>query len=197
MGASRPARIGDRQPSVGSVWALSTASMSRAAAARPLRQHWSRVRPGRSASALAYDPPSIMRGATADSGAGLPEIHQLPQRVVRVTLHQLLALVVVDAQLSGEPQLSAVEPGEPGDRLLGPPEVIDELVRGEVGVPGISDDVPLFAIGVRGAGHVAYRLAGRRVGVSAQLLEGDLAPSSAAPSFLSCVSRCQCDRQDA
>ncbi len=38
-----------------------------------------------------------------DLEAGLPEVHQFPQRVVQVTLHQLLALIAVDAQLSEEP----------------------------------------------------------------------------------------------
>jgi hypothetical protein len=62
----------------------------------------------------------------------LAEVHQLPQRAVRVTLHQPFALVVVDAQLSGEAQIGAVEPDEPGGGLPRPLQLVDELFRGEV-----------------------------------------------------------------
>src|ERR1700682_5997115 len=98
--------------------------------------------------------------AAGRSGARLAEVHELPERVIDVALDQLLALEALDAQLTGEPQVGAVESDEPGRCPLGPVKVVDELVGGEVGVPGERDDVPLLAIGVRVAGHVADGLAG-------------------------------------
>jgi hypothetical protein len=100
------------------------------------------------------------RPQPTDSWTRLPEVHQLPQRVVHMALQQLLAFVVLDAQLSGEPQVGAVEADEPGGRSFGPVEMVDELVRGEVGVPGERDDVSLPTIGVRVTGHLTHRLAG-------------------------------------
>jgi hypothetical protein len=53
-------------------------------------------------------------------------------------------------------------------------ELIDQLVRGEVTMPGEGDDVGVVSVGVGVAGDVSHGLAGAGVGVGSQLLEGHL-----------------------
>ena len=83
--------------------------------------------------------------------------------------------MVLDAQLSSEAQIGAVEADECGGHLLEAVELVDQLVDGKVTVAGEGDDVTIVAVDVGVAGNVGYRLSRGGVCVGSELVESHLA----------------------
>src|SRR5713101_935496 len=108
------------------------------------------------------------------SGTGVAEVHQFPQGIIGLAVQELVAAVVLNAQLTGEPQVCAIESEEPRRQLLGALDPVEELHRGQVAVTGVSDDILLVSVGVSVAGDVSDGLAGVLVSVVAELLETNL-----------------------
>jgi hypothetical protein len=79
---------------------------------------------------------------------------------------------VLDPQLSGEPQLGAVEPDQPGRYLPGPVQLVDQLIHGQVTTPGEGDDVAVVSVGVGVTGELGHQPPGCSTGSSARVGSG-------------------------
>ena len=70
-------------------------------------------------------------------GPGVTEVHELPDRVLGdVLIDDLIALVVLHTDLTGEPQVGAIEPKQLAGGTLDSAQAIDHPVAGEVAVAG-------------------------------------------------------------
>jgi hypothetical protein len=70
------------------------------------------------------------------AGPSFAQVHELPDSGVGVAVDDLAHVMVLDAQLSSEAQIGAVEADECGGHLLEAVELVDQLVDGEVTVAG-------------------------------------------------------------
>ena len=103
---------------------------------------------------------------------GVPEVHELPDRVLGDRLiDDLAALVVLDADLARKPQVGAIEADELRGGALDPVQGVDHPVARKIPVPGEGHHVALVVRAVRVSGGVCNWLPGDGIGKRSERFE--------------------------
>ena len=108
------------------------------------------------------------------SYARVPEVHELPDRLVRELLDERARAEVLHPALAAEAQVGAVEAGQRRREPLDAVDAVDQPVAREDVLDRVGQHVAVVPVLVAVAQHVRHRLAGLLVGVDVLEREGDL-----------------------